>query len=189
MATVHAARTVKTTTATTSWPPDRAPPPITTPAAAHIARFFGLTPESRKPRPNALPAVNLSIADIHFGSSACFPGAGLLRHCFTLSASSNRPSSSLTQDAAVDGSPPELMPVVVASQTKIVVATTMPAIQPIRKPKLVPPARGAKSIRITAMIGTGLIATPTARGSRSPMTSPMIPLPSWGAPPAPLRAP
>ena len=35
---------------------------------------------------------------------------------------------------------------------------------------LVPAAFGASSIRITAMIGTGETATPTASGSRSPTT-------------------
>jgi hypothetical protein len=45
---------------------------------------------------------------------------------------------------------------------KTTVATTMPTTQPSKNPTLVAPALGASSIKIVAMIGTGLIATPRA---------------------------
>ena len=57
----------------------------------------------------------------------------------------------------------------------MVVTATMPTTQPIAKPTLAAVARGASSMRITAMIGTGEMATPSASGSRSPMTVPTCP--------------
>ncbi len=47
----------------------------------------------------------------------------------------------------------------------------MPASQPIKNPTLVPFARGDSSIKIAAMIGTGLMAMPIANGRISPITS------------------
>ena len=63
-------------------------------------------------------------------------------------------------------------PTVFARTVKTVAAMMMPTTHPSRNPALVPPALGASSIRIVAMIGTGLIATPTASGRISPMTVP-----------------
>jgi hypothetical protein len=48
----------------------------------------------------------------------------------------------------------------------------MPAIQPSRNARPFERARSEKSIRITAMTGMGLIATPTASGRISPIASP-----------------
>jgi hypothetical protein len=45
-----------------------------------------------------------------------------------------------------------------------------------RNPADAAPARGASNMRITAMMGIGLIATPAASGSTSPMTL-LIPTP------------
>ena len=53
----------------------------------------------------------------------------------------------------------------------------IPTSQPSRKPTLVAFARGDSNIRMTAMIGTGLIAIPTASGRISPMTEPTANLP------------
>jgi hypothetical protein len=84
----------------------------------------------------------------------------------------------LIQDAAADG---WLSPLprsrVPARSRNTVVAPPMPRIHPARNPPLVPPALGARSIRMTAMIGMGEIATPTASGRRSPTTCPMSPPP------------
>jgi hypothetical protein len=52
----------------------------------------------------------------------------------------------------------------------------MPVIHPRRNPTLAPFAFGDSNIKMAAMIGTGLIATPTARGKISPMTGPIKPL-------------
>ncbi|BCN43597.1 hypothetical protein RE9414_18770 [Prescottella equi] len=57
--------------------------------------------------------------------------------------------------------------------TKTTYPTAIPRIQPARKAVAVLPARGVSNIRIVAMIGIGLIATPIARGSTSPMAVPM----------------
>ena len=54
----------------------------------------------------------------------------------------------------------------------------MPTIQPIRNEALFGPDRLDRSIKMMAMIGTGLMATPTASGSESPIACPMIAL--WG---------
>lgn len=51
--------------------------------------------------------------------------------------------------------------------------TTIPTTQPSRNPVPVAVASGESNMRITAMIGIGLIAIPTASGSRSPITAPM----------------
>jgi hypothetical protein len=50
-----------------------------------------------------------------------------------------------------------------------------PTTQPTRKAGPFVRARGVTSIRITAMIGTGLIATPIASGSTWPIASPIPP--------------
>lgn len=100
IATVDVAITVKTAIATTSPPTLRPASPIATPAAAAISRFFGLTAESRKPKPRALTGVNESIAAIHFGV-ACSPPRP--RHCLTPTSNSRTPSTILVQDAQAGG--------------------------------------------------------------------------------------
>ena len=50
--------------------------------------------------------------------------------------------------------------------------TVSPTIQPAANAGPVARARGVPSIRTIAMIGTGLIATPTARGRMSPIAAP-----------------
>jgi len=55
----------------------------------------------------------------------------------------------------------------------LVITAVIPSTHPHKNPTLAALARGARSIRITAMIGTGEIATPSAVGSRSPMTPPV----------------
>jgi hypothetical protein len=53
------------------------------PAEAASSRFFGFTADNKKPSPMALPAVIVSIADIHFGMVGCSPFAGCERHCLS----------------------------------------------------------------------------------------------------------
>lgn len=50
---------------------------------------------------------------------------------------------------------------------KTMTATRIPATHPARDPRLVRAARGDNSMRMAAMIGTGLIAIRTARGKIS----------------------
>ena len=52
-------------------------------------------------------------------------------------------------------------------------ATTIPASQPIMNPTLILFARGDSSIKITATIGIGLMAIPTANGRISPINEPI----------------
>src|SRR6516164_7510655 len=180
MATVLAAITVNTTTATASSPPDRCAAPIVLPAARHITRFLGLTADSRNPRPSALPKVSESIVLIHLGSSAATPGLGRSRHCRTASPSSNTPKTSFSTDDTVDGFPVEVLPAWPTSRNTTTVTTTIPATHPARNPVLVLAACRDSSIKMTALIGIGLSATPSPSGSRSPITAPT-------PPPSPLR--
>ena len=73
-------------------------------------------------------------------------------------------------DETVDGLPSETFPACPTRTSTTTVTSTMPTSQPIRKAVPVAAGRRDSSIRITAMIGIGLIATPIASGSKSPMT-------------------
>ena len=53
--------------------------------------------------------------------------------------------------------------------------TTRPVTQPTANAGPLERAFGVPSMRITAMIGTGLSATPTADGRMSPIAGPMVP--------------
>ena len=57
--------------------------------------------------------------------------------------------------------------------------TTSPTTHPTANAAPFDRARGVASIRITAMIGTGLRATPIADGRRSPIACPISGLSSW----------
>src|SRR5688572_18354676 len=60
-----------------------------------------------------------------------------------------------------------------ASTTTSPVTTTRPRTQPMRKAGPLVLALGEKSIRMTAMIGNGLNATPIAAGKTSPIAPPI----------------
>ena len=70
-----------------------------TPAPTAMIRFFGLTADSRKPRPSALTKVKLSIAAIHFGVSWVPPRP---RHWRRPTINSNTPSPTLTHEVPVE---------------------------------------------------------------------------------------
>ena len=53
--------------------------------------------------------------------------------------------------------------------SRTIVPPSTPTIQPSRNIELFARARCENSMRITAMIGIGLIAMPSASGSRSPI--------------------
>ncbi len=114
----------------------------------------------------------MSIAAIHFGISGSWPGCGRLRHCPNASTRKASPNSSSIQSTAVElpesGSSDPL-----ATNTTMTLTTTRPTTHPSPNAGPLVRARGVPSIRMTAMIGTGLRATPTADGSRSPMAWPM----------------
>ena len=80
---------------------------------------------------------------------------------------------SLSTEENVEGPPSSASPTGCASKVTAVTTAAMPSTQPTMKATLAAFARGASSIRITAMIGTGEIATPRATGRKSPMTVPM----------------
>jgi hypothetical protein len=64
-----------------------------------------------------------------------------------------------------------------ATLIRSTIAATIPTIQPSMNARLFCRARSLNSIRITAMIGIGLIATPIASGRNSPIASPIRPPP------------
>ena len=78
----------------------------------------------------------------------------------------------MIHDWVADGSPPVERSAAPEISQNSTVATAMPSTQPMANPTLVLPARLESSIRMTAMIGTGEIATPTESGSRSPISPP-----------------
>ena len=160
----------KTAMATTVSSTDRSAPPIVTPPARHSVRFFGFTEESRTPSPKALPAVMLSMAAIHFGRVGSSPSWGRDRHCRAASSTAATPSSILATDENVDGPPSSACPTGSTSTVTAPTTTVMPSTQPTMNAMLAAFAFGASSIRITAMIGTGEMATPRATGRMSPMT-------------------
>ena len=83
----------------------------------------------------------------------------------------NAPMTILTTPLVVDGAPSEA---VTPSASTMSPAPSRPRTQPNRNDRLLAVDRLENSIRITAMIGTGLIATPTAGASIAPIASPMV---------------
>ena len=105
---------------------------------------------------------------IHFGISGSSPFLGRDLHCLAAIATKSRPSARVTQLtpsalALSASSAPEL-----TSRTMTLTATSPPT-HPIANAGPLVRALGVPSMRMTAMIGTGLSATPTADGSRSPI--------------------
>jgi hypothetical protein len=86
---------------------------------------------------------------------------------------SSTPSPSLIQLTAVEVSP-ESAPAPAATKRTTTVTAVRPMIQPARNVGPFCRARSLKSMRITPMMGTGLMATPMAKGSTSPMAEPMV---------------
>jgi hypothetical protein len=79
----------------------------------------------------------------------------------------------LTRETRLEGPEAPPNPRAAARSTNNATATTTPKNHPSKKPKLVARAEGASSMRITAIMGTGLMAMPRARGGISPTTAPM----------------
>jgi hypothetical protein len=121
--------------------------------------------------------VNSSIAAIHFGISGFSPGRGRPRHCLTATESRSSPNSNTTTSTVVLVSLLESAPP--ATNSTMTDTATSPSTHPAAKADPVERARGVPSMRITATMGIGLSATPTAEGNRSPIASPSMsrPLP------------
>ena len=83
----------------------------------------------------------------------------------------------MIEEASVDGWPPVERSCVPVSHTKNAHTMTMPTTHPNRNARLFARARPENSIRITAMIGIGLAATPTANGRTSPIVCPIVTFP------------
>ena len=71
-----------------------------------------------------------------------------------------------------DGPLDVAIPAVLATMRTMVPTTARPSIQPPRKARPLLRAFGVISIRMMAMIGSGLMAMPIARGSISPIAAP-----------------
>src|SRR3984885_11950382 len=137
------------------------------------SRFLGLTPASSAASPQAASGPMSSILAIHFGRCACSPSFGRPRNCRTASRSSSSPSTTLTQLTQVAGEPDELAPAGPETLSTIAPTTASPASQPRTNSGPLTRARRVVSISTTAMIGTGLSATPTARASEPPIACPI----------------
>jgi hypothetical protein len=133
------------------------------------------SPATSSPSVRALPGEKESMPAIHFGISDCTPGAGRLRHCFAAISRKKTPTASFPHEivslvvSSVAASP--------ASATKYATALRAPMAktQPARNMGPLTRARAENSIRMPAMIGVGLIATPIAYVSTALMPSATAP--------------
>ena len=114
------------------------------------------------------------MAAIHFGTAGSTPGFGRPCHCFHAITRNSRPSSKNTTATAVDV-PESASSASLATSSTMTLTTTSARTQPTAKARPLERAFGVPSMRMMAMIGTGLIATPIADGSRSPIACPMAP--------------
>ena len=166
---------------------------MTSAAPTARMRFLGLTPDSSAPIANDLPGVSWSTAWSHRGSGAAVPGGGRFRSFSQPSSSSRMPSTTLSTDTQVGGAPTP-MPRIPDSTSTITVTASNPATQPPRKAGAFALACTENSIRMTATMGIGLMATATAYGRISPKTEPITSLrcrrgPAWPAVAAPIPYP
>ncbi len=139
-------------------------------AARFSIRFLGLIPDSSAAMPNDFTGVKVSSACIHLGSGAASPCRGRPCHCRSATMRSSTPRTSFTALAAVEGPPVSASPAAFATTSAMPPTTASPAIQPNRNASPLLRAFGVMSIRMIAMIGTGLIAMPRASGRISPIT-------------------
>src|SRR5580704_8361003 len=173
-AMVTLAMTTKTAVATTA--SDVESPSWASPVAAPAVRirFLGLTPANKSPSPKALAGDSASTPAIHFGMAGSSPGAGRFAQFLRASASSATPRTILPHDTESDAVLlVATLPSCATTYTTVLTAATA-STQPTRKASPFTLARREKSIRITAMIGTGLMATPMANVRTS-----LIPCPMW----------
>ena len=110
---------------------------------------------------------------IHFGGSGCTPAGARLLHVRTASSTKSAPKSTCDQDTA---SVVVLSDAASPARNAMPLTTARATAHPMRNIGPFTLARLEKSIRITAMIGTGLMATPMANGSTSaiPMVMALI---------------
>jgi hypothetical protein len=101
--------------------------------------------------------VKVSSALIHFGMGVSLPAFGRLRHCRQASRSSS-PRTSLMTLTVREGPLEVPTPAVLATIRTIVATAASPSIQPPRKAGPLLRAFGVISIRMMAMIGSGLMA-------------------------------
>ena len=106
--------------------------------------------------------VSESMADIHFGSFASSPSLGRPIHCRTARNNSSRPSTILMTPPIGLGSSGSACGMMDDRAVKTTIATMMPTSHPNKNPTLVLRARDDIRRRMTAMMGTGLIAIPSA---------------------------
>jgi hypothetical protein len=113
------------------------------------------------------------MAAIHVGVSASSSDAGRRRQLRRACSTRNAPRPSLIQYDVSEA----VLSVATSPASAIAYTTPLttarPSTQPTRKERPFTRARGENSIRITAMIETGLTAIPTANGMTSPMACPM----------------
>src|SRR3984885_7029683 len=137
-------------------------------AASVRARFFGFTPERRTPRAADLPAPKPSMEAIHLGIVASSPFFGRPRHRRAAMATKRTPRKTSSQLTPVAVSLLGLLAPPATIRT-ITLTATKPVTHPRANTVPFDLAFGVPSMRMTAMMGTGLSATPMADGRRLPM--------------------
>ena len=130
--------------------------PMEAAAAMVSGAFLALSAARASPSPKTLTGVRRSIAPIHFGSWACERSFGCRCHC-------RAPKRTWAEAPAGEA---------IASMTAP--SAESPRIQPTVKRGPLRRPRGVASMRMIAMIGSGLIATAAAKPSTSPRTAPMV---------------
>src|ERR1700749_4664636 len=137
--------------------------------------FWGLPGAPGGGSPQAASGLIPSIVAIHFGRCARSPSFGRPRNCLAATRSSSRPSTIFTQLTQVAGEPDELAPAGPETLSTIAPTAASPVSQPATNSGPLARARREVSISTTAMIGTGLSATPTASASDPPIACPTGP--------------
>src|ERR1700691_2341758 len=99
---------------------------------------------------------------IHLGTLGSWPFFGRPLHCLAAIARKTTPRTSFIQFTASDDALPAFL------EPPATLTITRRAPQPMANAGPLLRALGVASIRITAMIGSGLRATPIADGSKSP---------------------
>ena len=123
--------------------------------------FLGLIADSNTAIPADFAGVKVSIVFIQAGNSGAASPRGRPRHCLTASSTNTNPSTILRMLTHVAGAPSLLADAPLEISSTITPTTARPTTQPDRNAGPFTRPFGVASISTTAMIGTGLSATPT----------------------------
>src|SRR3954471_6429691 len=126
-----------------------------------------------EPDGERLPTLNDSIVPIHFGVGGSASPCGRDRHWRSATSSTGMPSATSSRLTQVAGLPLLEAPAGCAIRRTIAPSAISPSSQPTTYAVPVAAARGVSSNKTEAMIGTGLIAAPTASARIWPIACPI----------------